>query len=100
MLVFLVQVITAGGYREPITLQQIRTNMEMESHEENLHNMIKISKMETAKDQARDAARTIRDRRLQQQRSGVPTGMGGGGGEGNDMQLGMTPHSFIHSFES
>ena len=98
MLVFLVQVITAGGYREPITLQQIRTNMEMESHEENLHNMIKISKMETAKDQARDAARTIRDRRLQQQRSGVPTGMGGGGGEGNDMQLGMTPHSFIHSF--
>ena len=70
--------------------------MEMESHEENLHNMIKISKMETAKDQARDAARSIRDRRLQQQRSGVPTGMGGGGGggEGNDMQLGLTSHLF------
>ena len=71
----------------------------MESHEENLHNMIKISKMETAKDQARDAARTIRDRRLQQQRSGVPTGMGGGGGEGNDMQLGLKSHSFQFQFQ-
>ena len=69
--------ITAGGYREPITLQQIRTNMEMESHEENLHNMIKISKMETAKDQARDAARTIRDRQMR----GGPTGIGGGANE-------------------
>jgi hypothetical protein len=48
--------------------------MEMESHEENLHNMIKISKMETAKDQARDAARTIRDRQMR----GGPTGIGGG----------------------
>lgn len=66
--------------------------MEMESHEENLHNMIKISKMETAKDLASAAAaRLIRDRRAQQQR---PTGMGGGGGEGNDMQLGLSTHSF------
>ena len=52
--------------------------MEMESHEENLHNMIKISKMETAKDQARDAARSIRERQREQQRLGVPTGIGGG----------------------
>ena len=66
--------------------------MEMESHEENLHNMIKISKMETAKDLASAAAaRLIRDRRAQQQR---PTGMGGGGGEGNDMQLGLSIHYF------
>lgn len=50
--------------------------MEMESHEENLHNMIKISKMETAKDQARDAARSIRERQREQQRLGVPSGMG------------------------
>ena len=34
--------------------------MEMESHEEKLHNMIKLSKMESAKDQARDAARVIK----------------------------------------
>jgi hypothetical protein len=78
------EVITAGGYREPITLQQIRTNMDMESHEEKLHNMIKISKMETAKDQARDAARVIRDRQREQQRLGVSSGMTGIGGGGMD----------------
>lgn len=68
--------ITAGGYREPINLQQIRTNMEMESHEEKLHNMIKISKMESAKDQASVAARAIKDKQKEQMRLG---GSGGGG---------------------
>jgi hypothetical protein len=43
--------------------------MEMESHEEKLHNMIKISKIESAKDQARDAARTIREKQKEQQRA-------------------------------
>lgn len=59
------EVITTGGYREPITLQQIRTNMEMDSHEEKLHNMIKLSKMETAKDQAAAAAKSIKDKKEQ-----------------------------------
>lgn len=62
--------ITFGGYRESITLQQIRTNMEMESHEEKLHNMIKTSKMESAKDQARDAAKVIREKQREMQKLG------------------------------
>ena len=69
------QVITTGGYREPINLQQIRTNMEMESHEEKLHNMIKISKMESARESAKDAAKVIRERQREQ---GRMTGIGGG----------------------
>mmetsp|Transcript_14067 Transcript_14067/g.23399 ORF Transcript_14067/g.23399 Transcript_14067/m.23399 type:complete len:543 (-) Transcript_14067:258-1886(-) len=77
------EVITAGGYREPITLQQIRTNMEMESHEEKLHNMIKISKIESAKDQAIAAARAIKDKQKEQQSLGMGSGgmegLGGGG---------------------
>ena len=64
------KVITFGGYRESITLQQIRTNMEMESHEEKLHNMIKTSKMESAKDQARDAAKVIREKQREMQKLG------------------------------
>jgi coatomer subunit delta len=64
-------VITAGGYREPINLQQIRTNLEMESHEEKLHNMIKVSKMESAKDQAKDAAKVIRERQREAQKLGL-----------------------------
>lgn len=68
------KVITTGGYREPINLQQIRTNMEMESHEEKLHNMIKISKMESAKDQASVAARAIKDKQKEQMRMGASGG--------------------------
>ena len=75
------QVITAGGYREPITLQQIRTNLEMDSHEEKLHNMIKISKMETARETAKDAAKQIRAKQIEDARMGRNTAGGIGGGE-------------------
>ena len=47
----------------------------MESHEERLHNMIKQSKVESAKDQARAAATTIREK----QRDSAMEGIGGGG---------------------
>ena len=50
------EVITAGGYREDVTLSQIRVNLEMESHEEKLHQMIKASKMAQAKVRGRRAA--------------------------------------------
>mmetsp|Transcript_22040 Transcript_22040/g.22771 ORF Transcript_22040/g.22771 Transcript_22040/m.22771 type:complete len:546 (-) Transcript_22040:153-1790(-) len=70
------EVITSGGYREPINLQQIRTNLEMESHEEKLHNMIKISKIESAKDQANDAAKVIRERQRAAQKAGTMQGIG------------------------
>lgn len=70
------EVITTGGYREPITLQQIRTNMEMESHEEKLYNMIRASQMESARDEAARQAKAIRERQREQMR----TGMGGGSG--------------------
>ncbi len=45
--------------------------MEMESHEEKLHNMIKVSKMESARDQAKDAAKVIRERQRDQHRAGI-----------------------------
>lgn len=88
------EVITAGGYREPINLQQIATNMAMESHEEKLHNMIKVSKMESAKEHARDAAKVIREKQREQIKLNQSMGMsndgmgsdggmrGGGGGGG------------------
>jgi hypothetical protein len=63
------EVITSGGYRESITLSQIRTNMEMDSHEEKLHNMIKQSKMESAKDQAAAAAKSIKEKQREQLRT-------------------------------
>merc|ERR1711920_1203178 len=38
------EILSPGGYSENISLNQIRANVEMESHEEKLHNMIQQSK--------------------------------------------------------
>ena len=71
------EVITAGGYRENLNLQQIRTNLEMDSHEEKLHNMIKVSKMDNARDQAKDAAKVIREKNRDIGRQGIGSGPSG-----------------------
>lgn len=61
-----------GGYKDNITITQLKTNLEMESHEEKLHNMIKSSKMESAKESAKEAARIIMDKkRLNNVNSGI-----------------------------
>lgn len=41
---------------------QIKTNMEMDSHEERLHNMIQNSKREAAKEEAGRRAKELRER--------------------------------------
>jgi len=74
------EVINSGGYKENITLQQIRTNMEMESHEEKLHMMIKKSKIDSAKEQMKQKALAIK----KAQNSGGGGGFGGGGLGGGD----------------
>ena len=60
----------------------------MESHEEKLHNMIKLSKMESAKDQARDAEKTIRRQRDQQKGTSMQ-GIGSGSNSVADSQSGL-----------
>lgn len=59
--------------------------MEMESHEEKLHNMIKISKIESAKDQASAAARAIKDKQKEMRLGGMgSSGMGSNSSRGSD----------------
>lgn len=41
---------------------QIKTNMEMDSHEERLHNMIQDSKREAAKEEAGRRAKELREK--------------------------------------
>ena len=48
-IIFAFDEVLSLGYRENITLQQIRTNLEMDSHEEKLHDMIQQSKEQEAK---------------------------------------------------
>uniref|UniRef100_A0A7S2S5S1 Coatomer subunit delta n=1 Tax=Mucochytrium quahogii TaxID=96639 RepID=A0A7S2S5S1_9STRA len=78
-LVFAFDEVITLGYKENITLQGIRTNLEMESHEEKLHMMIKQSKMNEAKDEARRKAASIKASKIGQtsmQGIGPMQGMG------------------------
>jgi len=81
------EVITTGGYREQISLQQIQTNLSMESHEEKLHKMIEQSKVASAKDEADRKAKTIREERKKMEGIGGGSSMSGGGG--GSMEGGM-----------
>jgi hypothetical protein len=68
------EVISAGGYREAVTLHAIRTNLEMESHEEKLAAMIKASKMAEAKEAAKRKEREIKERMRDEDRMGRSSG--------------------------
>merc|ERR1719482_2153727 len=56
-------------------MRTIRQNLDMDSHEEKLANMVKKSKLDAAKDQAKHMSQVIKQR----QRDAMKTGMGGGG---------------------
>lgn len=62
------EVIASGGYRDDITLHQIRINLEMESHEEKLAQMIKVSKMAEAKEAAKRKAQELREQERERRR--------------------------------
>lgn len=91
------EVITAGGYRENLNLQQIRTNLEMDSHEEKLHNMIKISKMDHAREQMKDAAKVIREKNRDIGRQGIGGGSPMEGQGGGSYESQRTTKSGKHS---
>jgi hypothetical protein len=56
------------GYREPVTVAQINQYVEMESHEERLHQMIQQSKENEAKETARRKQMELAELRKKQQR--------------------------------
>jgi hypothetical protein len=85
------EVLTAGGYKEELTLSNIRSNLEMDSHEEKVYLAMKQSKEDAARETMRQQAKQIKDRQMAQLRqnlvhgqgmqapSGGMTGFGGGG---------------------
>jgi hypothetical protein len=90
------EVINAGGYKEDITLAQIKTNMEMESHEEKLHLMIKQSKIDTAKEEMKRKAVAIKEAQRESAKGkggmeGLGSSFGGDGGGGGGGGGGDTP---------
>lgn len=84
------EAISQGGLRESLSLSQIKTNLEMDSHEEKLQNMIQASRVEAARDEADRMARTISDRKREESRLGQSlgkmVGIEGGSGSGSSRQ--------------
>jgi len=76
------ELLTPGGYRENVTLQQIKTFTEMDSHEEKLQKIIMESKMNQARDEARRKASDIDQQKAQMRQAMAMAGGGGGGGGG------------------
>ncbi|GKY95431.1 hypothetical protein MPSEU_000504600 [Mayamaea pseudoterrestris] len=85
------EVLTAGGYKEEVTLSAIRSNLIMDSHEEKIHMALKQTKEDQAKDEMRRKAKDIKDRQMAHMRqqfvqggtaTPMPAGMVGFGGGG------------------
>ena len=72
------ELLTHGGYREHVTLQQIKTFTEMDSHEEKLQKIIMESKMNQARDEARRKASDIDQQKAQLRQAQAMAGGGGG----------------------
>ena len=91
-LIFAFDEVISLGYRESITLHQVRINLEMDSHEEKLHDMIQKSKEEEAKREMKKKAKQMQAERRERAKAGVPaassysgfgSSSGGGGGSGS-----------------
>jgi hypothetical protein len=59
------EVLTVGGYKEDVALSDIRTNLQMESHEEQVHIMIQDKKKEDAKKAMEGKANEIKKRQME-----------------------------------
>jgi len=68
--------VLAMGHRETINLQQVKTALEMESHEEKLHQMIRQSKINEAKEEAKRKAQSIDQAKAQRGGGSGMAGMG------------------------
>jgi coatomer subunit delta len=81
-LIFAFDEVISAGHKENVTMSQIRTFMEMESHEEKLHKMIIQSKINDTKDVMKRKAMEIDKIKVEKkmERGGSSGGGFGGGG--------------------
>lgn len=92
------EVLTAGGYKEDVSLSAIRTNLLMDSHEEKIAIALQKKKEEDATKKAREQAKALNDERMKIKREAFLTGqsssgfggrMEGIGGGGHPSQQGL-----------
>ncbi|KAI0059417.1 hypothetical protein BV25DRAFT_1828935 [Artomyces pyxidatus] len=85
--------IVSLGYREQVNLMQIRSVLEMESHEEKIQEIIARNKEAEAKEELKRRAKQLEMQRREQQKRAAA---GGGGGGGNSyLGGGLTGYSAV-----
>lgn len=85
-LIFAFDEIVALGYRESVNLAQIRTFVEMDSHEEKVYRAVRMTQEREAKNKMREKAKELQRQRMEANKksgvksSGFGSGYGSGGG--------------------
>merc|ERR1719456_258751 len=74
-IIFAFDEVISFGHRESVTLSQIKTYTEMDSHEEKLHMMIEQSKINEARETAKKKQLELKNQR-QKEKGGDKTGFG------------------------
>jgi len=77
-LIFAFDEAIAMGYREKVTIDQIKTVMKMDSHEEKVHMMVKENQVKAANVFAKEKAKEIREKRALGGRTGLGSADGWG----------------------
>ncbi|XP_012260956.2 coatomer subunit delta [Athalia rosae] len=81
-LIFAFDEIVALGYRESVNLAQIRTFVEMDSHEEKVYQAVRLTQEREAKNKMREKSKELQRQRMEANKKGGIKGPGFGGGYG------------------
>jgi hypothetical protein len=88
-LIFAFDEIVALGYRESVNLTQIRTFVEMDSHEERVYQAVRQTQEREAKNKMREKAKELQRQRMEAAKKGVKPSFVNSGGFGSSS--GYTP---------
>ncbi|KAF5296052.1 hypothetical protein FQA39_LY12674 [Lamprigera yunnana] len=92
-LIFAFDEIVALGYRESVNLSQIRTFVEMDSHEEKVYQAVRQSQEREAKNKMREKAKELQRQRMEAAKKGGKPSFNTSGGFGSS--TGYTPSPSI-----
>lgn len=82
-LIFAFDEIVALGYRESVNLKQIKTFIEMDSHEEKVYQAVRQTQEREAHQKMREKAKELQRQRLEAAKRGVGSSLIGRGGHGS-----------------
>ncbi|XP_066256059.1 coatomer subunit delta [Euwallacea similis] len=94
-LIFAFDEIVALGYRESVNLSQIRTFVEMDSHEEKVYQAVRQSQEREAKLKMREKAKELQRQKLEQMKKGIKANFGSSSGFGPGSNSTYTPSATV-----